>query len=168
MAAQKKVVVRQFKGGLAWGYLPANGFLEEGYVTLMQVDGRAKTIDFRDIKTICYVRDFNLDDPEDPERLGRRAFPARPRGEGLWLRTGFLDGDSLEGLSSFDMAFVDSLLEERGLFLTPPDARANAQRVFVPRAALASLEVLGYITAPSKRAAAQPARDAGQSKLFAE
>ena len=168
MAAQKKVVVRQFKSGLAWGYLPAGGFLEDGRVTLMQVDGRAKTLDFRDIKTICYVRDFNLDDQEDPERLGRKAFPARPRGEGLWLRLGFLDGDSLEGLSGFDMAFVDSLLEERGLFLTPPDVRANAQRVFVPRAALSSLEVLGYITAPSKRAAAQPAKDEGQPRLFAE
>jgi len=168
MAAQKKVVVRQFQGGLVWGYLPASGFVEEGYVALMQVDGRARTIDFRDIKTICYVRDFNLDDQEDPERLGRRVFPARPRGEGLWLRLGFLDGDTLEGLSGFDMGFIDSLLEERGLFFSPPDARANAQRVFVPRAALASLEVLGYITAPSKRNAAQPAKDAGQPRLFTE
>src|SRR5580700_9200958 len=115
MAAQKKVVVRQFKGGLAWGYLPAAGFLEDGRVTLMEVDGRAKSIDFNDIKAVCYVRDFNRDDTVDPERLGRRAFPARPRGEGLWLRLGFLDGDSLEGLSGFDMAFVDSLIEERGL-----------------------------------------------------
>jgi len=168
MAAQKKVVVRQFKGGLSWGYLPTNGFLEHGSVTLMQADGRPKTIDFKDVKTICYVRDFNLDDQDDPERLGRKSFPARPRGEGLWLRLGFVDGDSLEGLSAFDMAFVDSLLEERGLFLTPPDARANAQRVFVPRAALTSLEVLGYITAPSKRVATQPAKDAGQPRLFAE
>jgi hypothetical protein len=168
MAAQKKVVVRQFKGGLTWGYLPAGGFLENEHVTLMQVDGRAKTLDFMDIKTVCYVRDFNLDDQEDPERLGRRAFPARPRGEGLWLRLGFLDGDSLEGLSGFDMAFVDSLLEERGLFLTPPDVRANVLRAFVPRAALASLEVLGYITAPSKRAAAKPVKGEGQPRLFAE
>jgi hypothetical protein len=171
MAVRKKVVVRRFKDGLAWGYLPATGFLEGGRVTLMEVDGRAKTIDFRDIKTICYVRDFNLDDRDDPERLGRRAFPARPRGEGLWLRLGFLDGDSLEGLSGFDMAFVDSLIEERGLFVTPPDARANAQRVFVPRAALASLEILGYITAPSKRAATRAAKDsadAAQPGLFAE
>jgi hypothetical protein len=168
MAAQKKVVVRQFKGGLSRGYLPTAGFLDAGRVTLMQVDGRAKALDFRDIKTICYVRDFNVDDPADPERLGRRAFPARPRGEGLWLRLGFLDGDSLEGLSSFDMAFVDSLLVERGLFLTPPDAHANAQRVFVPRAALASLQVVGYITAPSKRAAARQAKDDGQPRLFAE
>jgi hypothetical protein len=168
MAAQKKVVVRQFKGDLAWGYLPASGFFEGAHVTLMQVDGRAKALDFKGIKTISYVRDFNLDDPADPERLGRRTFPARPRGEGLWLRLGFLDGDSLEGLSGFDMAFVDALLEDRGLFVTPPDVRSNAQRVFVPRGALASLEVLGYITAPSKRPAAHPAKDSGQPRLFAE
>src|SRR5471032_1705620 len=118
MATQKKVVVRQFKSGLAWGYLPTTGFLEDEHITLMEVDGRSKALDFKDIKTICYVRDFNLDDREDPERLGRKAFPARPRSEGLWLRLGFVDGDSLEGLSSFDMAFVDALLEARGLFLT--------------------------------------------------
>jgi len=168
MAAQKKVVVRQFKGGLAWGYLPVSGFYKEGHVTLMEVDGRAKTIDFRYVKTICYVRDFNIDDLNDPERLGRRNFPARPRGEGLWLRLGFLDGDSLEGLSSFDMAFVDSLQQERGLFITPPDTRANAQRVFVPRQALISLEVLGYITAPSKRAAPQDKGDADEPRLFSD
>jgi len=168
MTARKKVVVRRFKGELAWGYLPSTGFLEEGHITLMETDGRAKILDFSDIKTISYVRDFNVDDHEDPERLGRRIFPARPRAAGLWLRLGFLDGDNLEGLSSFDMTFVDSLIEERGLFLTPPDIRSNAQRVFVPRAALASLDVLGYITTPSKRALAQITKDPAQPGLFAE
>jgi hypothetical protein len=168
MAAQKKVVVRQFKGGLSWGYLPPAGFLDTDRITLMQVDGRVQVLDFTDIKTICYVRDFNVNDSADPERLGRRTFPARPRGEGLWLRLGFLDGDSMEGLSGFDIAFVDSLIEERGLFLMPPDTRANAQRVFVPRAALTTLDVLGYITAPSKRAVSRMVKDAGQPSLFAE
>jgi len=168
MATQKKVVVRQFKSGLARGYLPAAGFLEEDRLTLMEVDGRAKTIDFKDIKTICYVRDFNVDDADDPERLGRKVFQSRPRGEGLWLRLVFHDGDTLEGLSPFDLAFVDSLVEERGLFLTPPDSRSNTQRVFVPRSALASLEVMGYITAPSKRATDGIKGDGAQPRLFAE
>src|ERR1700722_9384070 len=168
METQKRVVVRQFKGELSWGYLPATGFLDQDKVTVMAVDGRAKTLDFKTIKMIFYVRDFNLDDPDDPERLGRRAFPARPRGEGLWLRLGFVDGDALEGLTGFDMAFVDSLLEEQGIFLTPPDARSNVLKVFVPRKALASLEILGYITAPSKRAVVHPAKNAGQPRLFEE
>ena len=104
-AAQKKVIVRRFKGGLAWGYLPASGFLDEGHVRILEADGRTKAIELRDIKTICFVRDFNLDDTEDPERIGRRNFAGRPRGEGLWLRLGFRDGESLEGLSVFDMVF---------------------------------------------------------------
>jgi uncharacterized protein DUF6982 len=168
MAAQKKVVIRQFKGGLSWGYLPAAGFLDDNQVALMEVDGRAKLIEFSDIKTICFVRDFNLDDTTEPERLGRRAFQGRPRGEGLWLRLAFRDGESLEGLSGFDMAFIDSLLDERGIFIAPPDPRSNALRVFVPRPALTSLEVLGYITSPSRRQAARPAKDSGQPGLFAE
>lgn len=168
MAAQKKVVIRQFEGGLAWGYLPSNGFFENGHVTLMEVNGRAKLLDFNDIKTICFVRDFNLDDLNDPERLGRKAFQARPRGDGLWLRLLFCDKDTLEGLSGFDMAFIDSLLEDRGIFFVPPDPRANAMRVFVPRLALESVEVLGYVTAPSRRSPTRLAKDAGQPRLFAE
>ena len=82
--AQKKVVVRETGGRVAWGYLPASGFLrwEEGggWVDLMGLDGRVMTIDFNEIEMITTVRDFNLDDPVNPERLGRRSFPARPRG----------------------------------------------------------------------------------------
>lgn len=162
-SAHKKVVVRQFDAGLAWGYLPASGFVSDGQVTLLQIDGRAKSLSCKDVKLIAYVRDFNLDDTNDPERVGRKTFAARPRGEGLWLRMGFLDGDSLEGLAAFDMGFIDSLLEDRGLFVTPPDGKANAQRIFVPRAALRTVELLGFVTSPSKRAGA--ARDAAKAMV---
>jgi hypothetical protein len=117
------------------------------------------------------VRDFNLDDPLDPERIGRKSFPSRPRADGLWLKLTFRNDDVLEGLANFDIGFTDSLLEDRGLFLTPPDLRANTQRLFVPRAALRSLEVLGFVTAPSKRLTAKPAARVTadtQTKLFGE
>jgi hypothetical protein len=165
--SHKKVVVRRFELALAWGYLPASGFVESGTVHLMEVDGRIKSLFLNDIKTIVYVRDFNLDDPTEPERIGRRTFAARPRGDGLWLRLGFRDGDSLEGLAGVDMGFLESLIEDRGVFLTPPDTRGNAQRVFVPRSAIRSLEVLGYVTAPSKKLAKQ-IEAAAQAGLFEE
>jgi hypothetical protein len=149
--AQKKVVVRRFEGPPVWGYLPASGFAAGGAVELMEVDGRIKLLAFSEVKLIAYVKDFNLDDAVEPERIGRKTFPARPRGDGLWVRLGFTDGDSLEGLAAVDMGLMDALIAERGLFVTPPDAKSNAQRVFVPRAALRSLEVLGYVTAPSKK-----------------
>ncbi|MES2393391.1 MAG: hypothetical protein V4555_17240 [Acidobacteriota bacterium] len=154
-AAHKKVVVRRFEGGLSWGYLPAMGLLSSGQVTLLEVDGRAKSIDLSEIKTIAYVRDFNLDDSIDPERVGKTAFAGRPRGEGLWLRLGFQDGETLEGLANFDMGFIETLIEDRGLFLAPPDPKSNTLRVFVPRGALKTVELLGLVTSPSKRAGAQ-------------
>lgn len=149
----KKVIVRDFQGGLAWGYLPQAGLLTESEVRLMEVDGRIKPIAFRDIKTIAFVRDFNLTDRQDPERLGRRAFATRPRGDGLWLKLVWLDWDAIEGLASFNTGFLDSLLEDHGVFLTPPDARSNTQRFFIPRPAIRSIEALGVIIAPGRRAA---------------
>jgi hypothetical protein len=170
-SAQKKVVIRTFSGPLAWGYLPQGGFLREDSVPLMGVDGRTTTLKIKDIKTISYVKDFNLDDTVDPERLGRKSFPARPRGDGLWLKLIFSDDDLLEGLANFDIGFADSLINDCGIFLTPPDGRANTQRVFVPRSALRSIEVLGFVTTPSRPLAAKPAARATpdiQTKLFGE
>lgn len=137
----------------------------------MAVDGRITSQPLNEIKTIAYVRDFNLDDHVNPERMGRKAFPARPRGDGLWLKLTFRDEDEQEGLANFDIGFADSLLEDRGVFLTLPEARSNTQRLFVPRAALRSMEVLGVVSAPSKRLGAKPPRGViadTQAKLFGE
>jgi hypothetical protein len=168
-SAQKKVIVRQFEAGLAWGYLPQTHLLDTSGVSLMDIDGRIKCLYFNDIKTIAYVKDFNLDDTQDPERLGRRAFATRPKGDGLWLRLILRDGDTMEGLSSVDIGWLDSLIDDRGLFLTPPDARSNTQRLFIPRPAIASLEVLGLIMAPARRALAKkpaPTPSTDQPGLF--
>jgi hypothetical protein len=165
-SAQKKVIIRTFADVLSWGYLPQTLFVRENQVPLMATDGRLTTISMNDIKTISYVRDFNLDDPANPERLLRRTFPARPRGDGLWLRLTFLDNDILEGLGTLDIASLDSLLADRGLLLTPPDTRGNTQRLFVPRSALRSLEVLGFVTAPSRRLAKPASTPNPQPHLF--
>jgi len=166
-SGQKKVVIRRFAGPLAWGYLPQTAVVHDHMVPLMAVDGRVTPIFLNEIKTIAYVRDFNLDDVVEPERIGRKSFLARPRGEGLWLKIIFQDADSLEGLITVDLLLLEALIDDRGLFLTPPDGRGNTQRVFVPRTAVRSMEVLGYITSPSKRKA-QVAMDDSQPSLFGE
>ena len=170
-SAQKKVVVRTFAGALAWGYLPQSGFAHSDNIELMSISGRVTLQSISEIKTISYVKVFNVDDSIEPERIGRRFFPNRPRGDGLWMKLIFHDEDTLEGLTNFDIGFADSLIEDRGIFLTPPDARANTQRIFVPRAALRSIFVLGFVTAPSKRLPApSPARtpSVAQTTLFDE
>ena len=166
--AQKKTVVRQFDGSITWGYLPQSGFVAGETVEVLDPAGRVIPLLLGQIKTIAYVKDFNLDQAVDPEQIGRRSFLSRPRADGLWLKLGFRDNDVLEGLANFDIGFIESLLEDRGLSISPPDARSNTQRIFVPRAALVSVQVLGFIGSTSKQKTIQRASDTIQTQLFGE
>jgi len=161
----KKVLVRRFSGDTLPGYLPQAAFVHNHTIDLLDLSGRLISLLINDIKTVCYVRDFNLSDAVNPERLTRRTFLARPRSEGLWLRLTFRSGDQLEGLAPTDHTLLDALADDAGLFLTPPDTRSNTQRIYIPRLAIQSLEVVGLIGASSRKRA-----DAGaqieQPELF--
>jgi hypothetical protein len=165
---RKKVIVRRFTGDSLPGYLPASAIVREGMIDLLDLSGRIVALPVGDIKTISYVRDFNLADTANPERLTRRAFLARPRTEGLWLRLTFRSGDLLEGLAPADRSFMDALVEDAGLFLTPPDTRSNTQRLYVPRTAIADLVLLAVVTSPSRRQplAERPPKQNLQDELF--
>ena len=164
--ARKKVIVRSFGGALAWGYLPQDGFVDGNGVDLLDSAGRVSRIVLSEIKTIAIVKDFNSQDEVDPERIGRRSFLGRPRGEGLWLKVEFRDGDLLEGLMHFDVQFMDVFMVDYGFRMVPPDARSNTQSLFIPRSAVTKVEVLGYVGAPGKKKA-KPATDAvEQPRLF--
>ena len=167
-AAHKKVIVRLVNAETVSGYLPSFGFVHAAQVDLLDPGGKMISIPLNDIKTISYVKDFNLSDHVDPERWGRRTFLGRPRGVGLWIEVTFRDGDVLEGLAAPDISFVDSMVSDSGLMLVPPDTRSNTQRVYVPRAALAALNFLGLILSASRRkATARPAVEM-QPGLFGE
>ena len=152
--SRKKVLIRRFAGDTVPGYLPLSAFVRgldsARVIDLLDLSGRILELSLNDVKTISYVRDFNLGDLVDPERLTRRAFLARPRNEGVWLRITFRSGDLLEGLAASDISFVDSLLADSGLHITPPDVRSNTQRIFVPRSAISELQLVAIITNPSR------------------
>jgi hypothetical protein len=150
-SAHKKVIVRRFTGETLPGYLPLSAFVRNRGIELLDLTGRVIPLLLNDIKHICYIRDFNLHDTVNPERLTRRTFLARPRTEGLWLRMTFRSGDVLEGLAPTDVALLDDLINDSGLHLTPPDTRSNTQRVYVPRTSLTELQLLAVITTPSRR-----------------
>lgn len=164
-SAHKKVIVRRFLGDTLSGYLPLSGFVrsrasdKDRVVDLLDLSGRVSSIPLTEIKHICYVRDFNLNDPTNPERLTRRTFLARPRTEGLWLRLTFRaqsaapasEADQFEGLAPLDITLADDLLNDAGLFLIPPDIRSNTQRIYIPRAAITELQLLAVITTPSRK-----------------
>ncbi len=169
-SSRKKVLVRRFTGDVLPGYLPPNGFIDSGSLDLLDLSGRILPLPLADVKFVSFVRDFNLSDTRDPERLTRRSFLARPRQEGLWVRLMFTSGDLLEGLAPIDLTLLDALAEDLGLFLTPPDTRSNTQRLYIPRAAIAELHLLAVITSPSRRPAPaeKPAKEADtlQDELF--
>ena len=113
-------------------------------------------------KWVCYVRDLPAGDSANPERLLHKRFSTRPRTAGVWLRMTLSDGEELEGLAANDR----SLLEGAGLLLTPPDTRSNTQRIYIPRTAIQTLEVVGLIGAAVRRSPATHHIPAGQSDLF--
>ena len=154
-SSRKKVIVRRFTGETLPGYLPVSAFVHDKSIDLLDLSGRVIPLSLNEIKHICYVRDFNLTDSLNPERLTRRTFLARPRTEGLWLRLAFRtqDGskDQLEGLAPIDIALLDDLIADAGLFLTPPDTRSNTQRIYVPRTSIIELQLIAVITTPSRK-----------------
>jgi hypothetical protein len=150
-SAQKKVIVRRFTGETLPGYLPLSGFVRNRSIDLLDLGGRVIPLLLNDVKHVCYVRDFNLNDSFNPERLSRRTFLAKPRTEGLWVRMTFRGGDVLEGLAPIDITVTDDLIQDEGLQVTPPDTRSNAQRIFVPRSSLTELQLVAVITSPSRK-----------------
>jgi hypothetical protein len=76
----------------------------------------------------------------------------------LWIRARLKDNDLIEGLAQNDL----TLLEGEGLFLIPPDTRSNTQRIFLPRQAVAELDVLAVIKTGARRGPSE----AVQESLF--
>ena len=148
--SRKKVIVRTLAGTLQPGYLPLTGLLGGSHVDLLNLEGRLLPVPLVSIRWIAFVREFNLADTTDPEHLARRTFLARPRTEGLWVRLTLLGGNLLEGLAPLDRTLLDALVDDKGLFLIPPDVRSNTQRLYVPHSAIESLQTLAVITNPSK------------------
>lgn len=163
-SAHKKVIVRRLHGDILPGYLPLSGFVrsraseKDRVIDLLDLSGRVIQVALSEIKHICYVRDFNLNDTVSPERLTRRTFLARPRTEGLWLRLAFRgqttpssEPEQFEGLAPLDIALMDDILDDAGLFLIPPDVRSNTQRIYIPRSSISELQLLAVITTPSRK-----------------
>ena len=113
------------------GGLPAPaGFIQQDRIELLDLGGKVAILPLKEVKWICYVRDFNSGEVDNPESLLRKSYAGRPRSEGLWLRLRLTDGDSIEGMAANDL----TLLDDSGIFLVPPDIRSNTQRMFIPTA----------------------------------
>jgi hypothetical protein len=162
-SVRKPVIVRKFSRDWYAGYASAGLDQNAPELEILDTSGKVLCIAWEQVKWVCYVRDFpsQTADQNNPERLMHKRFSVRPRTAGLWLRMTLQDGDELEGLAANDL----SLVQGAGLLLTPPDIRSNTQRIYVPRQAILSLEVVSLIGAAGRRRA-QPTAPEKELELF--
>ncbi|MGD0630053.1 MAG: hypothetical protein ABR987_11895 [Terracidiphilus sp.] len=164
---RKPVIVRKFSRDWCAGYATGSFAHDAPELEILDLTGKVLRIAWEQVKWVCYVRDFPASssgsDTANPERLLHKRFSTRPRTAGVWLRMILTDGDELEGLAANDRTLVDGA----GLLLTPPDTRSNTQRIYVPRAAIQTLEVVGLIGAGTRRSPAERHMAANQPELFA-
>jgi hypothetical protein len=156
-STHKRVIVRKFSRDSLSGYVAPAAFVSNGKLELLNTGGNLVFVDLSEIKSVFFVRDFS-----DAE-FTRKTFTSRPRSEGLWLRLKFKDNDLLEGLMPNDLTQV----VQEGFLLNPPDTRGNVQRIFVPRVAVTSANVLAVIGSPQTRRRPAKAEEA-QPELFSE
>jgi hypothetical protein len=156
-STNKKVLVARMDKAPVQGFLQFPDGLRPQGIEILTPDGNLQAIPMEEVKAVCFVRDFEAGESWRKQR----AFANRPKTAGLWLRLRFRDGDSLEGLLPNNLLLMEGL----GLSIVPPDPTFQNQRIFVPRAALGAVEVLGVISSPLRRRA-KPREPETQIKMF--
>jgi hypothetical protein len=159
---RKPVIVRKFSRDWCAGYAGVSFGRDSPDLEILDLGGKVLRLAWDQVKWVCYVRDFpaasSASENANPERLVHKRFSIRPRTAGVWLRMTLNDGEEIEGLAANDR----SLVEGSGLLLTPPDTRSNTQRMYIPRAAIQTLEVVGLIGAGARKG--RPLRRAGSDQ----
>jgi hypothetical protein len=159
LTTNKKVLVTRFERESLVGFVQSPGGFGEQSVELLTPAGGLLQVPYSEIKAVCFVRDF-----EGGETWREhRAFATRPKSAGLWVRFVFRDHDTTEGLVTNNLMLVDPI----GFYMVPPDPTFHNQRLFLPRAALREVQVLGIIGSPlrRKKIPAVKAED-GQLEMF--
>jgi hypothetical protein len=136
-STSKKVLVQRFDRETVPGFVNASAFLTPQGIEILSTSGAVSVLPYADVKTVFFVRDFTDNNPA----AARRTFLSRPKLAGIWVRLTFRDGDLLDGIMPNNLL----QFEPEGILMIPPD---GAQRVFVPRVALTSVQVLGVVGSP--------------------
>jgi hypothetical protein len=143
----KKVVVRRFQREPLTGYVNPVSFQQPSGIELLSPEGNVSSVPYDEIRSIDFVREF--ESAAEPER---RTFNTRPKMEGIWVGLKYRDGEVVEGVMPNNLLQI----EPYGFTIIPPDPYSNTQRVFVPRAALLGVQVLGVIGSSAARRKPKP------------
>jgi hypothetical protein len=158
-STNKKVLVARFDKGPVEGFAQIpEGLSAEGLDVLSQ-SGSLTHVHLADVRAVCFIREFDQGETWQKQRV----FLSRPKASGLWVRVRFRDGEQVEGVMQNNLA-----AEPEGFSIVPPDPTSQNQRLFIPRGAVTTVEVLGVIGSPLKRrTTAKPDVDEGkQLEMF--
>jgi hypothetical protein len=147
-STSKKVRISRFEREPLLGFVNPQTYLRPAGVELLTPDGNYSVVPYGEVKSVQFVKDF---EPPDPA-TERKVFSTRPKMDGLWVRVKFRDGEVMDGILANNLL----LLEAQGFTIVPPDPYSNNQRLFLPRAALAELQVLGVVGSPLRRRKPKP------------
>lgn len=149
-STNKKVLIARFDKAALEGFVQLpEGLTAEG-LDLLSPSGSVTRLPLPEIRAICFIRDFEAGETWRKQRT----FLSRPKAAGLWVRLKFRDGETLEGTMPNNL-----LSEPSGFAIVPPDPTFQNQRIFVPREAVTTVEVLGVIGSPLRRRPAKATPD---------
>lgn len=137
------------------GYLNPTRLGQADPIDLLTPEGEHLEVPLARVRSIYFVREFS--DDFEPER---KAFLSRPKLDGLWVKLRYTDGDTLEGVVPNDLL----ALLDNGLQISTPDLNSSTDRIFVPRAALSEVTVLGVVGIARRKPATTTG--ASQQRLF--
>lgn len=154
----KKVLITRFDRETLSGFVNPQSYLLTDGLELMSTGGALTVVPYSEIKLVCFVRDFQQGEPRKELRL----FSTRPKMEGLWIRMQFRDGDAMDGLLANNLLQLDT----QGFSVIPPDPGFQNQRVFIPKAALSGVQVLGIVGSPLRKIAKTKPVSKEQLEMF--
>lgn len=147
-STSKKVRISRFEREPLLGFVNPLTYLRPTGVELLTPDGDYSVVPYDEVKAVQFVKDF---EPPDPA-TERKVFNTRPKMDGLWVRVKFRDGEVMDGILANNLLAMES----HGFSVVPPDPYSNNQRLFLPRAALVELQVLGVVGSPLRRRKPKP------------
>jgi len=147
-STSKKVRISRFEREPLLGYVNSLTYLRPGGVELLTPDGNYSVVPYEEVKAVQFVKDFEPPDPAGE----RKVFSTRPKMDGLWVRVKFRDGEVMDGILANNLLQMES----QGFTVVPPDPYSNNQRLFLPRAALVELQVLGVVGSPLRQRKPKP------------
>jgi hypothetical protein len=160
VATNKKAIVTRFDREPVPGFVQTpEGFTADS-VELLTPSGTLVRVPYAEVKAVCFVRDFE----DGAQWQPHRAYGARPKTPGLWVRLTFQDGDTSQGMIPNNLVLVQS----PGFHVVLPEASFAGQRFFIPKLALKELVVLGVVGSSVKRkpSGRAPLVDKDQLEMF--